>query len=77
MKDTITNQITVKVKAENAMAGGLVTELKVPVCCRVMVAINVDTKDGLVNSAEGTVTSFIPLPPTEDNEANSFMPSIF
>jgi hypothetical protein len=49
--------------------GGMLQELKVAVGTRVMMTTNVNTADGLVNSASGTVTGFIPDPPdpSDDN----------
>ena len=55
------------------MTGGLPTTLTLAYGARVMLIKNLDVQDGLVNSAIGTVTGFIPqLAPESDTE--SFVP---
>jgi hypothetical protein len=46
---------------EKKKPGGMLQELKVAVGTRVMMTTNVNTADGLVNSASGTVTGLCPL----------------
>lgn len=48
-------------------ASGLLQEMKLAVGARVMMTKNVDVVDGLVNSAAGTVTGFIPTLPAADD----------
>ena len=49
-------------------AGGLSPEVTVGVGARVTQTQNIDVSDGLVNSATGYVTGFIPPPPAQDTE---------
>jgi hypothetical protein len=67
--DQQTGRIDTIVFDEKKKPGGMLQELKVAVGARVMMTTNVNTADGLVNSASGTVTGFIPDPPdpSDDN----------
>ena len=47
--------------------GGMLKELKVAVGARVVMTSNVNTADGLVNGASGTITGFIPPPPAQSD----------
>ena len=42
-----------------AKTGGLVGELHLAVCAKVILTVNVDVSDGLVNGARGTVQAII------------------
>ena len=67
--DQQTGRIDTKVFDEKKKPGGMLKELKVALGARVMMTTNVKTADGLVNSASGTVTGFIPdhPDPSDDN----------
>ena len=67
--DQQTGRIDTIVFDEKKKPGGMLQELKVAVGARVMMTTNVNTADGLVKSASGTVTGFIPDPPdpSDDN----------
>jgi hypothetical protein len=68
--DQQTGRIDTIVFDEKKKPGGMLQELKVAVGARVMMmTTNVNTADGLVNLASGTVTGFIPDPPdpSDDN----------
>lgn len=54
-------------------AGGLQTELTVALGARVVLTKNIDVSDGLVNSASGVVTGFIPAYKA-DQDPDSFKP---
>ena len=55
--------------------GGLLSELKICLCAKVMLTSNISVQDGLVNSATGTVMHFTPtLPPTTSPDFDSFVP---
>lgn len=44
------------------MKGGLCKELELAIGARVVLTKNIDVTDGLVNSASGIVTGFLPTP---------------
>ena len=54
-------------------AGGLQTKLEIAIGARVVLTKNIDISDGLVNSASGVVTGFIPNY-TGNEDADSFKP---
>jgi hypothetical protein len=62
-KDKETGHITtISLKKKD---GGLLSELKICLCAKVLLTSNISVQDGLVNSATGTVMHFTPtLPPT-------------
>ncbi|CAG2189230.1 unnamed protein product [Mytilus edulis] len=77
--DSKTDEQTGRIKNisfdEKKKPGGMLQKLQLAVGARVMMTTNVDTSDGLVNSASGTVTGFIPLPPDSTNENfNTYRP---
>lgn len=52
---------------EKKKPGGMLQTLKIAKGARVMMTTNVDTCDGLTNSATGTVTGFLPQHPDPFN----------
>lgn len=52
------------------MSGGLPKELVLAVGARVILTKNLDVTDGLVNSASGVVTGFLPIPLPDDASFN-------
>ena len=53
--------ITIEFPEKSSETGGLETQLKVAVGCRVMLTYNIDVSDGLSNGATGTVSHIILL----------------
>ena len=72
-KDTATGRVPVQLKTDNGFAGGLPTVLAIGTGAHIMLTVNIDTKDGLVISAQGIVTGFIP-PPTNEHHQDTFSP---
>ena len=70
-RDEQTQRIENNSKNFRDMSGGLVTELKLAVGAKVVLTKNVDVSDGLVNSAAGVVTGFLPEP---DENAENYKP---
>ena len=69
-RDEQTKRVDVSAFADNA--GGLFKTLVLGVGARVIITKNMDVTDGLVNSAAGVVTGF--LPPPEDDIQQDFLP---
>lgn len=60
---------------EKKKPGGMLQTLKIAIGARVMMTTNVDTCDGLTNSATGTVTGFLPQHPDSFNpQFNNYRP---
>lgn len=60
---------------EKKKPGGMLQTLKIAIGARVMMTTNVDTCDGLTNSATGTVTGFLPQHPDPFNpQFNNYRP---
>ena len=70
-KDAQTN--TLSTASFSAMSGGLPSSVTLAVGARVMLSKNLDVQDGLVNTAFGTVTGFLPSP-EEGQDVFSFKP---
>ncbi|MEW8547603.1 MAG: AAA family ATPase [Candidatus Thiodiazotropha sp.] len=72
-KDQQTGRVAMA--SHGAKESGVLKELKLAVGARVMMTTNVNVDDGLVNSAAGTVTGFLPTPPAaQDPEFSSYKP---
>ena len=71
-KDVQTQRIDTSEFSQNA--GGLPAELTVAVEARVVLTKNIDVSDGLVNSAVGTVTGFLPSYNSTTEQPESFKP---
>lgn len=60
---------------EKKKTGGMLQQLKIAKGARLMMTTNVDTSDGLTNSATGTVTGFLPQhPQPSDSQFSEYRP---
>lgn len=71
-KDTKKDEQTRRIELSSFpdMSGGLPKELVLAVGARVILTKNIDVTDGLVNSASGVVTGFLPIPLPDDASFN-------
>ena len=63
-----------KLPSNPVKTGGMRSSLTVAVGARIMLTKNINTEDGLVNGAQGTIVTFHPEPPTDPDTFRAYSP---